>query len=212
MLKIMSPDNLKQLRMLVAVALRYIRSDFGSGVDYQNWEPGGPSSIRLEDPALNFFVRVILETRCDRAIEIGSGNKSRTISLARIFPELDVVGLDIAPLFSEAHQHDNCQFDRFDKLDQYAAHGSIVLATGTLTCMSYDEVLALMRLVKASGAALAAVEPSRDEAGPRAGGTFYHELGAIAQNAGLTVWCDTLIAKNSFGLKMLENRQYLGCG
>lgn len=194
-----------------AAVLAYLGRDFGTGRDYANWTPSDPSIVPLNDVALNFYLRAILELDCTRAVEIGAGNRSRCIALKRLLPFLEVKGLDIGPDFSEWTERDGCRFGPYSELEAHCGAGTIILATGTLTCMTPNEVAKVLAFAKRTDAALAAVEPSRSRPGPRQGGNWYHNLSELAKAEGLEVLFHRLVAKNSFSLKMLEHRQHIIC-
>ena len=66
-----------------------------------------PGNTFFNDAGLNFFVRLILESRYDFVIEVGAHSLERSVKLKSLFPQLKVFGLDVTTDFAERRMIEN---------------------------------------------------------------------------------------------------------
>jgi hypothetical protein len=98
--------------------------------------------LRINDLEANFFMRAILERRSTHVVEIGAYHLERAAGIARLFPDLDVYGLDITTDYVMRRKVDgvNVGPNRADEISRIAAahaRGGLLCCRGTL--IYYDE-------------------------------------------------------------------------
>src|SRR5262245_64252322 len=83
-------------------------------VEYTTLNRAVGGTIDTHDPALNLFLRAILEFRHRSVIEIGAYDGARIIALKRLAPDIEAFGLVILPNYSTPFEKDGVSFRRFD--------------------------------------------------------------------------------------------------
>lgn len=135
--------------------------------------------VPATDPACAFYLRCLLEGGHDRFIEIGAYNGARIVTVKRLLPAIDAVGLDICSNYQTPFTRFGVAFGPFiaDGLPEPAGR-TLLASRGTLTYVPLPALNRFFAHVAARGFDLAIVEPMPtfpiDRTIRRGGGSLYH--------------------------------------
>lgn len=187
-----------------------LRKHGGRAADYGSMRKELGGTVPADDPALNLYLRLVLEHGYRTVIEIGAFRGARILALKRLLPQIEAWALDILPDYATPRMHAGVNFSRYDL--PFFARGfdrALVCARGTL-CYFPPEALAVFFAALAQGRmGLALYEPVayRDTGGPlmRTPDTYYHAYDHAFRQAGLApeTRMDDAV-RFAFNLSMME--------
>lgn len=160
---------------------------------YQSYIPTSSGTTPIDDTATNFFLRVILEHNYKTVVEIGTFHGNRIISLKKLIPSINALGVDIGPNFAIPFTRDNVNFSQFNK-DFFSnlPTKSLIITNGTLTCMKIEEIKDFLSLIFLHKHDIALSEPCSlvetyiTESPRRNAVSFYHSYHRLAVSTGFS--------------------------
>lgn len=166
--------------------------------------------VDIQDPALNLFLRAILEGQYRSVIEIGAYSGERIITLKRLIQDIDAWGLDIVQEYRSPFEREAVKFEHFS-LDFFRSVPlpALVCSRGTLTCMKEDDVVSFFQQLAHQGLDIVLYEPAGYKNRPyglmRSPSSYYHPYDRLLRSAGLTPDSDFEQATlYNFNLSMME--------
>src|SRR5262245_11580883 len=105
-----------------------------------------PSAAYHNDPALNFFARLVLERRFDFVVELGAYSLDRSRRLKKLFPKLQCFALDVTRDYAVQREIDGVTvmpntLDNIRTIARTASGRGLICTQGTL-CYYATDVLA----------------------------------------------------------------------
>src|SRR5262249_36016736 len=111
-----------------------------------------PDATHHNDLSLNFYIPLIVQNRYDFLIELGAFSLDRSRFLASHFPDLRVHALDITQDFQSRRVEDGVHVgpNNLTYIREIAAKNrrGIVVASGTLSYYSFDDLAALFSTLR----------------------------------------------------------------
>lgn len=185
----------------------YTRKD---AYNYPDLAPKIGGAVPVWDDALNFFLRIQAERQYARIVEIGTMNGQRALALKRLFPSVEVFGLDLNRTIAGMNlsMFDGVRFGRFSPTFFTDNPGGLLVCRGTLNYFSPVELVDFLSLVGKAGYDVAFMEPAlpfRARPGSRRGpDCWYHDWPAVMRRAGFSIEHDTTNDKYRFNLSRTE--------
>ena len=182
-------------------------------VSYQNLEIEIENKKPLiNDDRTNFIVRVALEFKYKKIIEIGGYDLARPLHYKRLFPEVEVWALDITKNFPIG-LYDGIHTDRFN-LNWFSSNSqpnSLITCSGTLSYFKPIELQNFLEKVYKLKFDLAIVELgshfSKTRSLKRGVISYYHPYETILTKIGFDV--NLIHPNHAFSLNSMERREYI---
>jgi hypothetical protein len=183
------------------------------GVDYTQVSVAASvtDGVDINDPALNLFLRAVLELKPRTVIEIGAYNGARITTLKRLAPGIEAFGLDILPDYAQRSERDGVRFAHFDvAFFDTVASPALVCSRATMSCMPPDAAETFIKRVAARGIDLALCEPvahrTASASAARSPQTWYHPYDRWLREAGFAPMSDFgRSTRFTFSLSLMEN-------
>jgi hypothetical protein len=184
-----------------------------TGVDYTQVSvtAAGTDGVDINDPALNLFLRAVLELKPRTVIEVGAYNGARIATLKRLAPGIEALGLDILPDYAHRSERDGVRFAHFDlAFFDAVAPPALICSRATVSCMPPDAAESFIKRAAARGIDLALCEPvahrTASASVSRSPQTWYHPYDRWLREAGFTPMSDFGRATRfTFSLSLMEN-------
>jgi hypothetical protein len=167
---------------------------------------------RINDDRTNFIVRIILEHKYKKVIEIGAYDLARPLHYKRLFPESDVWALDIIDEFPIGVV-DNINTDRFNLewFSDNSAPNSLITCSGTLSYFKPHELKEFLKHIYKLNYDIAIAELgshfAKTNSIKRGVISYHHPYVSLLTEIGFTV--DTIHPNHAFSLSGMERREYI---
>ena len=165
----------------------------------------------LSDEPINFILRCILDRSYERLVEIGAYDLRRAIHYKRLFPNLEVVGLDVISGF-EPRAESGVSVDRFDVewFDKNVGPKTVIVCFGTLAYFAPQELRGFLERVFDLGYDLAIVEYGSHFAKTaslrRSVISYHHPYGSLLKDIGFKI--DVRHPNYAYSLNSIERLEY----
>lgn len=205
----LAPTLLAMLRVLKHMPAA-LRKHGARMPDYNAASPAIGGTVGVHDPALNLFLRAVLEHGYRTVIEIGAYSGARILTLKRLVPTIDAWALDIIPAYTVPSERNGVRFEPHDiGFFDRPLPDALVCARGTLSLMPPDELEQFLRRLVERRIDLVLCEPvpyrSLTRTVMRGRGSFYHPYDHVLRAVGLvpqSTFEDA--ARFAFNLSMME--------
>ena len=167
----------------------------------------------INDDIINFIIRVILENKYERIVEIGAYDLKRSFHYKKLFPEIEVIGLDKISGFNAWGVKNGVESGPFGHawFEDHKGSNTLVVACGTHSYFKPEELPGFFQILFDNGYDLALAELGSHFAKTvslrRSHVSFYHPYSYLLNKGGFAV--DGLIHPNhAFSLSAMERREY----
>ena len=207
-------------RMWAVLWVLKIKNAFFGGeevYDSTKTVPINSKSRRINDERLNYFIRVLMEKTYERVVEIGAYDLNRSIQLKSIFPEKEIIGLDVLAEFNKDLVRSGVRTGFFQKdwfLNNSSIQRTLVVSVGTLACFTPEEALEFLEIIYNTGFDIAIAEPhsffSRKKSLKRNRGSYYHPYQEWFSQIGFD-FVRLPLPNHSFSLSGMEYMLFCWC-
>ena len=161
---------------------------------------------------MNFIIRVLLEEKDERIVEIGAYDLQRSYHYKRLFPEIEVVALDKISGFEAAEEKDGIKTGPFD-VNWFGNHKgpkTLVISCGTLCYFKPNDLHNFFEVLFRHGYDLALAEPgshfAKTSSLRRSVISYHHPYTHLLANIGFSV--NAGHPNHAFSLSAIARREY----